>query len=49
MKPEIDPNHGNKISMTGIDEYNEIGGDKFLNKYGFGRSTKYFILLNGMR
>lgn len=33
--------------MQAIDEYDRIGRDEFLARYGFGRARSYFLRYNG--
>ena len=36
-----------KAILAAVAEFDEIGREEFLTKYGFGPSRSYFLLLNG--
>ena len=38
-----------KFVIQAIEEFDKIGRDKMLDKYGGGASTKWYILYNGKR
>ncbi|WP_134071672.1 hypothetical protein [Mycobacteroides salmoniphilum] len=37
------------VVNASMDEYDEIGGDAFRSKYGFGPAKDFFVIRNGRR
>jgi hypothetical protein len=41
------PHIGADAIRQAVKEWDEIGQEAFLKKYGFGRARQYFLLING--